>query len=156
MGIEIERKFLVSGDGWRRHITARQQLRQGYLSGTGAVTIRVRTIDDRQGFLTIKGGGSALERSEFEYEIPVLDARALLEMVSGTVLAKRRNLLDLSPGDWIVDEFEGRHEGLVMAEIELDRPDTALDLPDWIGIEVTSDPQFYNYSLATLPTGEEI
>ena len=156
MGIEIERKFLVKGDGWRKHVTTQQALRQGYLSGTGAVTVRVRTIDDARSYITIKGGGSALARSEFEYEIPILDARALLRMASGTVLAKRRNLLDLSPGDWIVDEFEGRHKGLVMAEIELERPDTALDLPPWIGIEVTSDPQFYNYSLATQPGSGEI
>jgi adenylate cyclase len=156
MGIEIERKFLVKGDGWRSHIRSRHQLRQGYLSGTGAVTVRVRTIDDEKGFITIKGGGSALARSEFEYEIPVVDARSLLKMASGAVLAKRRNILDLGPGEWIVDEFEGRHKGLVMAEIELERPDTALDLPGWIGIEVTSDPQFYNYSLAMLPGSGEI
>lgn len=156
MGIEIERKFLVRGDGWRAHVRASHDLRQGYLSGSGAVTVRIRTIDDTGGYLTIKGGGSALARSEFEYDIPIADARALLRMSSGNVIEKRRHRLDLAPGDWVVDEFLGRHKGLVLAEVEIDRPDAALDLPDWAGIEVTSDPHFYNHALANLPGHGEI
>ena len=156
MGIEIERKYLVRGDGWRRLVRASHDLRQGYLSGTGAVTVRVRTIDDAHGLLTIKGGGSALARSEFEYEVPIADARALLRMSRGSIIEKRRHHLELAPGEWVVDEFAGRHKGLVLAEVELPRPDLPLELPPWAGIEVTSDPHFYNHALANLPGNGEI
>ena len=156
MGLEIERKFLVAGSDWREGVTSTQVLRQGYLTtgGTG-VTVRVRTIDDAIGFITIKGGGSALSRAEFEYEVPIADARQLLGLTHGTLIEKRRHLLDLPGGDWVVDEFGGRHAGLMLVEVELDSPTAPLDLPDWLGPEVTGDPRYYNSSLA-MPAGGEI
>jgi adenylate cyclase len=154
MGIEIERKYLVAGDGWRDLVKTTQQLRQGYLTTGGGVTVRVRTVGDRTGYLTIKGGGSALARAEFEYEIPVSDARQMLGYSRGTQIEKTRHSLDLPGGDWVIDEFQGRHAGLMIAEVELQSPTGALDLPDWIGNEVTGDPQYYNSSLAMLVGGE--
>lgn len=155
MAIEIERKFLVAKPGWRDRVTASHQLRQGYLTtgGTG-VTVRVRSVDDAVGFITIKSGGSALARAEFEYTIPIPDARQLLSLSRGAQIEKTRHLLDLPGGEWIVDEFRGRHAGLLLAEVELKSPTAALDLPAWLGAEVTGDPQYYNSSLAMLVGGE--
>lgn len=155
MGIEIERKFLVASGGWRDQVTATEELRQGYLTtGGGGVTVRVRSIDDRAGYITIKSGGSALARAEFEYEIPIADARQLLGLSRGAQIEKTRHTIDLPGGDWVVDEFRGRHEGLVIAEVELQSATGRLDLPDWLGDEVTGDPQYYNSSLAMLVGGE--
>lgn len=154
MGIEIERKFLVAGDGWRDLVTATQQLRQGYLTAGGGVVVRVRTVDDRIGYLTVKAGGSALARAEFEYEIPIADARQMLGYSRGTQVEKIRHTLDLAGGDWVIDEFQGRHAGLRIAEVELQSDTAPLELPDWIGDEVTGDPQYYNSSLAMLVGGE--
>jgi CYTH domain-containing protein len=156
MGIEIERKFLVAEDGWRGLIRRSEKLRQGYLSSSGGVTVRVRTIDEHRGYLTIKSGGSALARAEFEYEVPVADARQMLGYCRGAQIEKVRHSLELGGGDWVVDEFRGRHDGLILAEVELDSPTAALDKPDWLGDEVTGDPQYYNSSLAALPSGGEI
>ena len=155
MATEIERKFLVAGDGWRPHVTSDAMLRQGYLSPWGApVTVRVRSIDDRQGFITLKSGGATVSRSKFEYEVPVADARELLGLSRGTLVEKIRHSLDLPGGEWVVDEFIGRHAGLLLAEVELEAADAALDLPDWLGEEVTGNPQYYNSTLAMLVGGE--
>lgn len=154
MGIEIERKYLIAADGWRDIVTSTQLLRQGYLTAGSGVTVRVRTVDDRIGYITIKSGGSALARAEFEYEVPIGDARQMLGYVRGAQIEKLRHSLDLPGGDWVVDEFQGRHAGLLIAEVELESPTGKLDLPDWLGDEVTGDPQYYNSSLAMLVGGE--
>lgn len=154
MGIEIERKYLIAADGWRDIVTSTQLLRQGYLTAGSGVTVRVRTVDDRIGYVTIKSGGSALARAEFEYEVPIADARQMLGYVRGAQIEKLRHSLDLPGGDWVVDEFQGRHAGLLIAEVELESPTGKLDLPDWLGDEVTGDPQYYNSSLAMLVGGE--
>lgn len=156
MGVEIERKFLVTGGGWRPLVRRTQLLRQGYLASHGSVTVRVRTIDDRQGLLTLKAGGHALERAEYEYDVPIADARELLALCDGPGIEKRRHLLDLAGGDWVVDEFLGRHAGLWLAEVELERADAPIELPDWLGREVTGDVAYYNSSLARMPGGGEI
>ena len=148
MGIEIERKFLVVGDGWKALVKATHRLRQGYLSMGGAVTVRVRLIDDARGFLTVKHGGSALARAEFEYEVPVADARQMLSFCRGVPVEKTRYSLNLAGGDWVVDSFEGRHRGLVIAEVELATAADQLQLPDWLGRDVTGEPEYYNSSLA--------
>ena len=155
MAIEIERKFLLAGDGWRKLVRRSEKLRQGYLTTGGqGVTVRVRSIDDVRGFITIKSGGSALARAEFEYEVPIADARQLLALSRGAQIEKTRHSLELPGGDWVVDEFHGRHEGLIIVEVELESPSSALDLPPWLGDEVTGDPQYYNSSLAMLVGGE--
>lgn len=155
MAIEIERKFLVVNSVWRQEVKSTHVLRQGYLTtgGTG-VTVWVRTIDDATSFITIKSGGSALARAEFEYEVPIADARQLLGLSRGSQIEKLRHILDLPGGDWVIDEFRGRHNGLILAEVELQSPTAVLDLPAWVGAEVTGDPQYYNSSLAMLVGGE--
>jgi adenylate cyclase len=155
MGIEIERKFLVAEDSWRAQVTRTEKLRQGYLATSSGVTVRVRTVDDHRGYITIKAGGSALARAEFEYEVPVADAKQLLGYCRGAQIEKVRHTLELAGGEWVVDEFRGRHDGLLLAEIELDSPTAAFERPAWLGDEVTGDPQYYNSSLAALPSGEK-
>jgi adenylate cyclase len=150
MGIEIERKFLVAGDGWRPLVTRSQSLRQAYLADRGA-TIRVRIVDMRQAFLTIKGAAKALIRPEFEYEIPVADAVELMKLRIGSEITKRRHHLDLAGGDWVLDEFGGPHAGLFLAEVELPHADAEFPHPDWLGPEVTGDTRYYNSTLAALP-----
>jgi adenylate cyclase len=116
MGIEIERKFLLAGDGWRELVTRSERLRQGYLVSGAGVTVRVRTVDDRLGYLTIKSGSSGLARAEFEYEIPVKDAREMLALCRGAEIEKVRHTLHLGGVDWVVDEYRGRNQGLIIAE----------------------------------------
>ena len=156
MGREIERKFLVTTDAWRGEERSVDVIRQGYLSSNGGVTVRVRTVNDRVGFLTIKSGGAVLERAEFEYEIPIEDARELLLRCPGRLIEKRRHHLDRPGGQWVVDEFSGRHKGLVLLEVELPSAAVPIELPDWVGTEVTGQAEYYNAMLAALPSGGEI
>jgi adenylate cyclase len=156
MGREIERKYLLKDDGWRRHVTRTERMRQGYLSSSDGVTVRIRSIDERIGLLTIKSGGSKLERAEFEYEVPIADARELLDLCPGRQVEKHRHHLDLPGGDWVVDEFDGCHAGLIVLEVELPRSDAEIERPHWLGEEVTGNPAYYNSTLAALPPGGEI
>lgn len=156
MGREIERKFLVTSDAWRALAADVDAIRQGYLSSNGGVTVRVRTVNDRIGFITIKSGGAVIERAEFEYEIPIEDARELLVRCPGRLIEKRRHHLGLPGGEWVIDEFGGRHKGLVLLEVELPSASASIELPDWVGAEVTGRAEYYNSTLAALPTGGEI
>lgn len=156
MGREIERKFLLARDDWHALVTQTDAIRQGYLSSNGGVTVRIRTVNDQKGFITIKSGGAVIERAEFEYEIPIEDARDLLLRCPGRLIEKRRHHLALPGGEWVVDEFAGRHAGLVLLEVELPHAGTILALPDWVGEEVTGKAEYYNSTLSALPTGGEI
>jgi len=148
MGLEIERKFLVVSDAWRAQATNSVALEQGYLARSSGVSVRVRIHDGSSAFLTLKSGGQALTRAEYEYAIPVADARELMALCQPNVIVKRRHLVPAGDLTWEVDVFGGRHDGLVLAEIELDTPDRRIGLPDWIGAEVTGDERYYNAVLA--------
>jgi adenylate cyclase len=148
MGLEIERKFLVTSDGWRALAKESAALKQGYLSSNAKATVRVRTKDDRQAVLTLKGAADGLTRAEYEYSIPIEDARELLVMAEPHVIEKRRYLVPFGGLVWEVDEFSGYHAGLVLAEVELERDDQLVVLPDWVGEDVSSLDQYNNASLA--------
>jgi adenylate cyclase len=148
MGLEIERKFLVISDGWRALAKESAALKQGYLSSNAKATVRVRTKDDRQAVLTLKGVTDGLTRAEYEYSIPIGDARELLVMAEPHVIEKRRYLVPFGGLVWEVDEFSGYHAGLVLAEVELERDDQVVVLPDWVGEDVSSLDQYNNASLA--------
>jgi len=150
MGIEIERKFLVKGDGWKAAAGEGFACRQGYLSTDPDKTVRVRIIAE-QAFLTIKGAPSGITRSEFEYEIPEADAAVLLALCGGAVVEKKRYFIEQDGMTWELDVFSGANEGLVMAEIELESEDQPFDLPDWVGEEVSGDIRYYNACLARNP-----
>jgi adenylate cyclase len=150
MGVEIERKFLVAGDGWRT-LGAPVLLRQGYLSADPERTVRVR-IEGEQGVLTIKSKNEGASRGEWEYPIPLPDAEELLDrLCERPLVEKYRRRIDFQGFTWEVDEFLGENAGLVVAEIELPAEDTVFDLPDWIGKEVTGERRYYNSSLIRLP-----
>jgi len=148
MGVEIERKFLVTGDGWRTPNGVRYS--QGYLNRDKHRTVRVRVAGEAA-FLTIKGVSNGPSRAEFEYAIPTADAAQLLTLCDGPLIDKIRHITRFGGLDWEVDEFLGANQGLVVAEVELDSPDQAFARPDWLGIEVTDDPRYFNSSLAVQP-----
>lgn len=148
MATEIERKFLVSGPGWRERAEPGRALRQAYLTQDGRAAVRVRIVDDAKAYLTIKGATKGRVRAEFEYEIPVEDARALFALRAGQAVEKRRYIVRNGAERWEIDVFEGAHEGLVIAEIELPSEDAPFARPDWLGAEVTEDPRYYNANLA--------
>lgn len=146
MAVEIERKFLVTNEGWREGAEP-TRISQGYLAVDKGLSVRIR-IRDEVATLTVKGERSGLVREEFEYEVPVEDARAMLAMCPAPAIVKTRYEVRRGQVLWEIDEFHGRHAGLIIAEVELARPDQLLDLPDWIGEEVTHDLRYRNSFLS--------
>lgn len=155
MALEIERRFLVSGEGWRSHVSWHSHLRQGYLAGDPqGFTVRVRQAAD-QAWLTLKATASAdgLVRHEFEYPIPVADAAELLALAPRQ-LAKCRHGLDLPGGDWVLDVFEGRNAPLIVAEVELAGPSVPITLPAWCVQEITGRGELSNAALSARPLAD--
>ncbi len=148
MGVEIERKFLVQGEGWKQG--QGQYLNQGYLSRDPARTVRVR-IAGESAWLTIKGASVGASRAEFEYPIPLGDAQALLKLADGPCVEKIRYIVPHAGMNWEVDEFLGANVGLVVAEIELQNESQTFESPPWLGSEVTEDPRYFNSQLAAHP-----
>ena len=150
MAQEIERKFLVRGKDWR-HGAVGVEYRQGYLSLRPERTVRVRVAGDR-GWLTIKGKPVGARRAEFEFEIPLADALAMLQtLCEQPLIEKTRYRVVHGTATWEIDEFHGDNEGLCVAEIELGQEDELFDLPAWAGAEVTDDPRYANASLVREP-----
>lgn len=157
MALEIERKFLVTGDGWRQAAHAVTPMAQGYLndlaamdSGAMRASVRVRIAGDAA-FLNIKSRELGHTRQEFDYPIPPADARALLALCVGGLVDKRRHCVMHAGHLWEVDEFLGDNAGLVVAEIELRAAGEAFERPAWLGAEVTDVARYYNLALATHP-----
>jgi len=151
MAIEIERKFLVADDSWRQHTHNRINYVQGYLSTVAERTVRVRTAGE-QAWLTIKGKNHGAIRSEFEYPIPLADARQMLaQLCQQPLIEKWRYQLEHSGHIWEIDEFCAANSGLIVAEIELSHPDEPFVRPPWLGEEVTDDPRYFNSNLLTKP-----
>jgi adenylate cyclase len=144
---EIERKFLVSGDAWRKRATSRTAIEQGYLARGRKSTIRVRIKDGKHATLTIKSREAGASRSEFEYRISLKDARRMMVLCGSSRIDKQRFTVPQGKLTWEIDVFGGAHEGLVVAEVELQHETDALKLPAWIGEEVTDDPRYRNSSL---------
>ncbi len=149
MAKEIERKFLVTDDRWRAGAVG-VPYRQGYLPTLDGCTVRVREAGGK-GFLTIKGPTRGLSRDEYEYSIPTDDAREMLAGLCGQKVEKLRHLVPHAGLTWEVDEFTGENAGLVVAEVELPDEAHAVELPAWVGREVTQDPRYSNAALAKRP-----
>ena len=149
MGVEIERKFLVTKEDWRPLGEPVHYL-QGYLVADGKRTVRIR-IAGKEGFLTIKGESSGMSRQEFEYRVPVGEALEMIRLCSTPVVEKYRTKVLYRGKIWEVDEFEGENKGLILAEIELTAEDESFAVPPWIGEEVTSELKYYNSRLALHP-----
>ena len=157
MGVEIERKFLLVSDAWRAQVSRSQRLVQGYLVSAAAVTsgaarssVRVR-IGGEQAWLNIKSSNLGAARDEYEYEVPLADAEAMLARLCDGVVEKIRHYVAHANHEFEIDEFFGANDGLVVAELELDAVDEAYERPDWLGAEITHLPRYYNLNLIAHP-----
>jgi adenylate cyclase len=151
MPTEVERKFLVTGDGWRRQARPGTPFRQGYLNTPGRSSVRVR-IEGERANLNIKSAVPGIRRREYEYPIPLHDAQELLdELCEGPIIEKVRYHVPHAGHTWEVDVFGGANEGLVVAELELEHEEEPFERPDWLGEEVSHDQRYYNVSLVKHP-----
>lgn len=151
MAVEIERKFLVAGDGWRDRVEGETRLVQGYLNEDARTTVRVR-IRGETAWLTLKGATQGISRLEFEYPIPVADAETLLrELAVSPLIEKTRYRVRHGGHLWELDVFADANAGLMLAELELTTVDEAFERPDWLGAEVSDDPRYFNANLARHP-----
>ena len=150
MPVEIERKFLV--DTIPSHQISRSKIvKQGYMVNDEHQVVRVRSMDNDH-FLTIKSNSKGLSRLEFEYQIPKEDAMDMFEHLCGSgIIEKTRHYIETPNHTWEIDEFHGRNQGLVVAEIELESEDEQFDIPEWVGEEVSDDPRYYNMNLMSNP-----
>ena len=164
---EIERKFLLKNDAWRAQVRRSQRMSQGYLASSGNVSVRVRIAGD-EAWLNIKAGGfvpTAMDggsapnagsflgpsRHEYEYPLPLDEARELLALAEGPLIEKTRHFVEQGALTWEIDEFGGDNSGLVVAELELDSEDADFARPPWLGVEVTDLSRYYNVCLVTHP-----
>jgi len=151
MAIEIERKFLVRDDSWRRQADAGQRMCQGYMSSGEQASVRVR-VQGEQAFLNIKSATLGVWRREYDYPIPLSDAEEMLaHLCAQPLIDKIRYHVAHAGHTWEVDVFEGDNAGLVVAEIELNSEDQAFTKPAWLGQEVSHDPRYYNVCLVKHP-----
>ena len=151
MALEIEHKFLIISDEWRKLVNRSEVFRQGYLSNNPAASVRVRLAND-QASLNIKGMTIGTQRPEYEYNIPWQDAVEMLnQLCTPPLIEKTRHFLEFAGKTWEIDEFAGENSGLIVAEIELSRVDEPFARPDWLGEDVSHDPRYYNSQLARHP-----
>jgi len=150
--IEIERKFLVNSNHYRKQASRKSVIIQGYLNSDPQRTVRVR-LRDQIGYITVKGksSDSGLSRFEWEKEISKLEAETLLKLCEKTIVSKTRFEVSVADHLFEVDEFAGPNEGLVIAEVELDSEDEEFSKPDWLGREVTGEKRYYNSNLSKQP-----
>ena len=148
---EIEHKFLVLNQDYRGDATRRERLRQAYLAASGKASIRVRLGGDKA-WLNIKSATLSAVRDEYDYAIPLRDGQEMLERLAvGGTIDKTRYWVPHDGLVWEIDEFHGDNEGLVVAEIELERADQAYARPAWVGREVTQIARYYNFKLIDRP-----
>ena len=149
--LEIERKFLIASDAWRAQCTGPgRRIAQGYLCTSAEKSVRVRLSGD-DGTLTVKGSRTGITRLEFQYSIPAAHAARLLELCEMPPIDKTRHIVHHAGMKWEIDVFHGENEGLLVAEVELEREDQPLEIPSWAGAEVSDDPRYYNSSLSRHP-----
>lgn len=149
VALEIERKFLVRGQDWPAPVQS-TPIRQGYLLTGSGRNLRIRQKGQRF-LLTFKAAADSISRHEFEYEVPADDGVAMLALCERPPIEKIRHVVRLGGHDWEVDVFEGVNDGLILAEVELSRADEQVDLPEWLGEEVTTDGRYTNAALYQNP-----
>jgi adenylate cyclase len=151
MALEIERKFLIRNDEWRRDADAGRLFRQGYLIGARQASVRVRIEGDR-GFLNIKSMTLGVTRQEYQYPIPLDEAEEMLATLCEQPLVEKTRYCVRHGGHiWEIDVFAGDNAGLVVAEVELNSERESVELPPWAGVEVSDDPRYYNVNLVKHP-----
>jgi adenylate cyclase len=150
MAKEIERKYLVIGDSWRA-LAEGSVYRQGYIATQNKATVRIRVVGEKS-YLTIKGPTIKYSRLEFEYPIPVKDAQEILEtLCEPPFIEKTRYKIESGGLIWEIDEFDGVNKGLILAEVELNDENQQIELPNWIGQEVSDDSRYFNSNLVKHP-----
>lgn len=150
MPIEIERKFLLASEDWRKEADQGTIFKQGYLNSQKERTVRIR-VAGAKGLITVKGVTVKNSRAEFEYEIPLVDAEELLLLCEKPLIEKRRYIVMSNGMAWEIDVFEGENQGLILAEVELESEEQEIVLPAWIGEEVSGDARYYNANLVGMP-----
>ena len=154
MGIEIERRFLVENEDWKAQIILSEGFSQAYLnSSSDEWTTRVRLIDNKKGYITLKSSTNGLMNYEFEYSIPIKDAIELINL-SKYKITKTRYQLKIYKKDWVVDLFHGSNSSLKIAEIELNSEYEDIQIPSWCGQEITGIKSLNNASLAHTPISD--
>lgn len=147
MAYEIEHKYLVKDDSFKEMAYEVVEIRQGYLNRLPERTVRVRTFNDR-GYITVKGKNHGDVRLEFEYEVPLKDAKEMLSLCEPGILDKTRYKVRFGELVWEVDEYHGAKEGLVVAEVEIPESGYKYEVPSFVGENVTGDPRYYNSNLS--------
>ena len=151
MSVEIERKYLIKNDQWKKHVKEDQHITQGYIRSEGA-TVRIRCYDDDSAIITVKGKREGISRLEFEYNIPYADAREMQEkLCQARLVEKTRHLVEYEGMLWELDEFHGENKGLFVAEIELVDENQPFQLPEWVGADVSYDGRYRNSRLCSYP-----
>jgi adenylate cyclase len=157
MGIEIERKFLLASEDWRPLVGRSERMAQGYLisgaavaSGQAKSSVRLR-VSGEQAWLNIKSATLGIERQEYEYPVPVADARKMLDDLADGLVEKIRHHVMLDGAHFEIDEFLGDNAGLIVAEVELPSADAAYPKPEWLGAEVSHAVRYYNVNLIDHP-----
>lgn len=152
MSVEIERKYLIKNNKWRKHVIEDQHITQGYIKAENT-TVRIRCYkDNHTAEITVKGKRDGISRLEFEYEIPYADAREMQDKLCQTRLVeKTRHLIKYKGMLWELDEFHGDNEGLFVAEIELLNEQQAYELPNWVGEDVSYESRYRNSRLCITP-----
>ena len=146
MAYEIEHKYIVKNDEYKRMATGKVDIRQGYLNRNPDRTVRIRTMGEK-GFLTVKSRNHGAKRLEFEYEIPGHDAAEILKLAEPGIVEKTRYLVPFGGLIWEVDEFHGSLNGVVLAEVEIPDDGITYEKPPFIGADITGNPDYYNSNL---------
>lgn len=153
MGYEIEKKYLVINNKWRNFTQSYVEIKQGYITTNNNSTVRVRIIDNKKAFLTLKDSAINLIRKEFEYQIPLNDGLDIFNNLCDCRIIKNRYIIPIENNlKWEIDVYLDKNKPLVVAELELFSTDTSIiKLPDWIGLDITLDPKYKNLNLAKHP-----
>ena len=151
MGIEIERRFLVENEDWKAQVLQSENFSQAYLnSSEGEWITRVRVVDNKKAYITLKSSINGITNYEFEYSIPIKDATELIKL-SKYKITKTRYQLKINKKNWVVDLFDGSNSPLKIAEIELNSESEEINVPSWCGQEITGIKSLSNAALATTP-----
>ena len=151
MGTEIERKYTLKNDDWRKEIIRSERMVQGYLAGNERTSVRIRVTGEKAN-LNIKSATLGIFRQEYEYDLPLADAEKMLDdLCEKPVIDKIRHYISHDGKTWEIDEFSGENEGLIVAEVELESENETFNLPAWVKEEVSHDPRYYNVILVKQP-----
>ncbi|MBR6026380.1 MAG: CYTH domain-containing protein [Neisseriaceae bacterium] len=150
MSVEIERRFLLKNDNWKQNIHKSIEMQQGYMSVEKECTIRLRIIDDKA-WLTIKGFITPVSRHEFEYPIPISDAKTMMNNLCAFTMTKTRHIVKVDNVSFEIDEYHGANAPLIVAELELANENQTYPTPEWLGEEITDDGRYSNAYLSKHP-----